>query len=174
MSNASQSVPKIKILFVCLGNICRSPTAEAVFRKLVETEGLSDYFEIDSAGTAGYHIGDMADSRSIRHAQKRGYDLTPHRARRIEAEDLDYYDYIITMDEDNYSNVAALCTTQWKKLKRFMDFAPETGYDEIPDPYSRGPEAFELTLDLCEKAAKGLLDFLKEKHLSNLPREQKA
>ncbi|MFQ3597767.1 MAG: low molecular weight protein-tyrosine-phosphatase [Chloroherpetonaceae bacterium] len=174
MSNTSSSIPKLKILFVCLGNICRSPTAEAVFRKLVESEGLSDYFEIDSAGTAGYHIGDMADARSIRHAQKRGYDLTAHRGRRLEAEDLDAYDYIITMDKSNYADVSALCTTQWRKLKSFMDFAPDSGYTEVPDPYSKGSETFELVLDLCEVAAKGLLEHLKAKHLSHVQGEHKA
>lgn len=174
MSTTSSSVSKVKILFVCLGNICRSPTAEAVFRKLVEQEGLSDYFEIDSAGTAGYHIGDMADGRSIRHAEKRGYDLTSHRGRRLEAEDLDEYDYIITMDKSNYADVASLCTTQWRKLKSFMEFAPETGYTEVPDPYSKGAETFELVLDLCEAAAKGLLNHLKSKHFSHLQGEHKA
>jgi len=174
MSSTSSPLSKVKILFVCLGNICRSPTAEGVFRKLVESEGLSDYFEIDSAGTAGYHIGDMADSRTIRHAAKRGYDLTPHRGKRIEADDLDYYDYIIMMDKSNYADVSSLCTTQWRKLKLFMEFAPETGYTEVPDPYSEGAETFELVLDLCEAAAKGLLNYLKEKHLSHLQREQKA
>ncbi len=174
MSNKSSSVSKVKILFVCLGNICRSPTAEAVFRKLVEQEGLSDYFEIDSAGTAGYHIGDMADERSIRHAEKRGYDLTAHRGKRLEAEDLDEYDYIITMDKSNYADVASLCTTQWRKLKSFMEFAPETGYTEVPDPYYKGSEMFELVLDLCEAAAKGLLEHLKAKHLSHIQREHKA
>lgn len=174
MPNASSPTPKIKILFVCLGNICRSPTAEAVFRKLVHSEGLSDFFEIDSAGTAGYHIGDKADSRSIQHAQKRGYDLTTHRARRLEVEDLDYYDYLIMMDKDNYADVASLCTTQWRKLKLLMDFAPETGYREVPDPYYTGPETFELVLDLCEAAAKGLLAYLKANHLSHVQGEHKT
>jgi protein-tyrosine phosphatase len=161
-------VKKIKVLFVCLGNICRSPTAEAVFRKLVDDEGLTEYFEIDSAGTAGYHIDDRADKRSVDFGKLRGYDLTPHRGRIFVEEDFAYYDYVLPMDKNNYSDLAAQCTTGWSKLKMFIDFAPETGYKEVPDPYYKIGDAFELVLDLCESAAKGLLKHIKAKHLAHL------
>jgi protein-tyrosine phosphatase len=167
------SPKKIKVLFVCLGNICRSPTAEGVFRHLVEAEGLAEHFDIDSAGTAGYHINDKADRRSEEAAKRRGYDISKHRGRRFEVEDLDDFDYILAMDKSNFSDMSALCTTQWSKLKMFMDFAPESSHREVPDPYYRDEAAFELALDLCEIASRGLLHHIKEKKLSSSVKQHK-
>lgn len=155
---------KTKVLFVCFGNICRSPTAEGVFRQMVKEDGLDHLVEVDSAGTAGYHIGDPADPRSVNAAMLRGYDITEHRGRRIEATDFDEYDYILAMDQENYSQLAAVCTTgNWNKLKLFMEFASGFAGKEVPDPYYGGPRAFDLVLDMVESASRGLLKEVKGK-----------
>ena len=158
---------KIKVLFVCFGNICRSPTAAAVFKKTVEDEGLHEVIEVDSAGTSGYHIGDMADVRSRDAAASRGYDMDDHRGRRVEVEDFETFDYILAMDNDNYSQLATLCTPgNWGKLKMFMEFGDGFPGKEVPDPYYGKSEGFELVLDMVESASQGLLRDIKEKHLS--------
>jgi len=157
----------IKVLFVCFGNICRSPTAAAVFKQLVEKEGLSHIIEVDSAGTSGYHIGDAADARSIEAAATRGYNLNDHRGRRVESEDFETFDYILPMDNENYSQLATLCEGgNWGKLKMFMEFADGFAGKEVPDPYYGGERGFELVLDMVESASEGLLRDIKEQHLS--------
>lgn len=155
---------KMKILFVCFGNICRSPTAEGVFRQIVKDEGLDHVIHVDSAGTAGYHIGDPADPRSVDAAMQRGYDISDHRGRRIETPDFDEFDYILAMDQENYSQLAAICTTgNWGKLKLFMEYASGFAGKEVPDPYYGGQRAFELVLDMVESASRGLLKEVREK-----------
>ncbi len=153
----------VKILFVCFGNICRSPTAAGVFKKIVKEEGLDDHIEVDSAGTSGYHIGDSADPRSIDAATKRGIDITDHRGRRVEEADFDKYHYIIAMDNENYSNLATLCTAgNWGKLKMFLDYSNEFEGREVPDPYYGGETGFEVVLDMVESASKGLIKEIKD------------
>jgi protein-tyrosine phosphatase len=155
-----------KVLFVCLGNICRSPAAEGVFRHLVEQAGLQGAIQIDSCGTAAHHAGEPADTRMQTHAKDRGYELTSI-ARGLERSDLEEFDYIITMDNSNYNNVVALTADDIKyKIKKMMDFATHHPHDQIPDPYYGGSEGFELVLDLLEDACQGLLEDI-QKELQN-------
>lgn len=151
-----------KILFVCLGNICRSPSAEAVFRGLVKKEGLSDHFEIDSAGTSAWHVGEPADRRMQKHALVRDYHLTSISRKFDPFTDFDYFDMIIGMDEENILALKKLARTKddLDKIHRMTDFSREWKYTEIPDPYYGGDEGFELVLDLLEDACAGLLEHL--------------
>jgi protein-tyrosine phosphatase len=147
-----------KILFVCLGNICRSPTADGVMRKLVKDAGLEKRIVVDSAGTGDWHIGHAPDSRTIRAAAKRGYDLSVLRARLVNVDDFDEFDYILAMDKSNLANLQKMRPAHFTgHLGLFMEFAPDMGYKEVPDPYHGGAEDFERVLDLVEKAADGLL-----------------
>jgi len=156
----------VKILFVCMGNICRSPTAEGVFRKLVVDEGLSHAIEIDSAGTHAYHIGSKPDARSQAAAQKRGIDLNSQRARKVNDLDFEMFDYILPMDRENYSNLIEQCPTHLeKKLQLFLEFASGFNEMEVPDPYYGGNQGFERVLDMVEEASKGLLWHIKTRHL---------
>ena len=145
-----------------MGNICRSPSAQGVFEKLLEQKGLTDQFEVDSAGTHSYHVGSLPDSRSMDFAIHRGIDISTQRARKICANDFESYDLIIAMDTDNYFNLNKICPNQHRnKIHKMMRFAPVAGYKEVPDPYYGGEEGFDLVLDLLEQASIGLLDFLK-------------
>ena len=152
---------KIKVLFVCLGNICRSPSAEAVFRNLVEKKNESNNFVIDSAGTAAYHAGERADARMRSHAKKRGVELTSI-ARKFEVEDFDLFDYIIAMDQENMYNLKqkARNVDDLKKLHMMTDFSEKFNYDHVPDPYYGGSKGFELVLDLLEDASEGFFGHL--------------
>lgn len=151
-----------KVLFVCLGNICRSPSAEGVFKHMVAQEGLDDKIMVDSAGTLDHHQGELADIRMREHAKARGYDLTSI-ARGLTKKDLADFDYILTMDNSNFKNVQALTADDLKyKVKKMTDFCSEHPHDQVPDPYYGGPEGFELVLDLLEDACKGLLTKIKE------------
>ncbi len=151
-----------KILFVCTGNICRSPTAEGVFRAVVEREGLADRFVIDSAGTHGYHVGDPPDPRAIGHAKRRGYDISGLCARRIAAEDFERFDLILACDHGHRTLLRRLAdNAQHGRIAMFLDYAPELGISEIPDPYYGGPAGFEHVLDIVERASAGLLAALK-------------
>jgi len=152
---------KVKVLFVCMGNICRSPTAHGVFRRLVVEQGLSHLVEIDSAGTHAYHIGEPPDRRARQTALERGIDIGDLRARLAEPADFDRFDYVLAMDQDNYRNLSRLCPEGMEsKLRLFMDFAPEFGFREVPDPYYGGQRGFDQVFDLVEEAARGLLDDL--------------
>lgn len=151
-----------KVLFVCLGNICRSPAAQAVMQRLVDERGLAGQFELDSAGTYGGHVGDLPDRRMRVHAQRRGYDLT-HRSRRITPDDFDHFDVIVAMDEDNRRTLARLTATvqQTRKIVMMGDYISRNPhYDYVPDPYYEGSEGFELVLDLLEDACLNLLNKL--------------
>lgn len=150
-----------RVLFVCLGNICRSPSAEGVFRHLVSEAGLEKQFDIDSCGTLDHHEGESADPRMGQHAQKRGYDLTSI-ARGIRPQDLVQFDHIITMDDQNYQDVLDMAQGEEKdKVKKMTDFCTHHKHSQVPDPYFGGPEGFELVLDLLEDACQGLLKELK-------------
>lgn len=151
------------VLFVCLGNICRSPTAEGVFRHLVAARGLAGKIKIDSAGTSANHIGQAPDPRAVKHAATRGVDLTPLRARQIQASDFERFDLVIAMDGANLKRLEALCPARWHgKLHLLMDFGGEEDECEVPDPYYDGPEAFEMVLDLVESGCAGLLEHVVE------------
>jgi protein-tyrosine phosphatase len=147
-----------RVLFVCTGNICRSPTAEGVFRKLVADAGLDGRLAVESAGTHGYHVGAPPDTRMQAAARARGYDLSRQRARRVQREDFERFDLIVAMDDDHREILVRLAPADTAhKVRLMMEFAPQTDYTEVPDPYYGGPDGFELVLDLVEAAAEGLL-----------------
>jgi protein-tyrosine phosphatase len=153
-----------------MGNICRSPTAQGVFSKLVIEDGLSHLIEIDSAGTHAYHVGEPPDSRARATAQRRGIDLSGQRARRALAEDFERFDYVLAMDEDNHRALSALCPPGFEeRLRLFMDFAPHLGQREVPDPYYGGANGFEAVFDMVEESARGLLDEIKRERLDGRP-----
>ena len=158
---------KVKVLFVCMGNICRSPTAHGVFEQLIKDEKLTERLEIDSAGTHAYHVGEPPDRRAQETAQKRGIDLSYIKARKIQESDFEYYDYVLAMDKDNYDILDQACPVDYKsKLSLFLDFAPEHAFDEVPDPYYGGIRGFENVFDMVDAASKGLLKDIKSLHLS--------
>ncbi|HFD79443.1 MAG TPA: low molecular weight phosphotyrosine protein phosphatase [Gammaproteobacteria bacterium] len=155
---------KINILFVCMGNICRSPTAQGMFEYLLEQEGLSDEVYVDSAGTHAYHVGKSPDERAMRSAAARGIDLGAQRARRIEIEDFERFDYVLAMDSSNLDDLMALCPEQHReKLALFLDFAEELPEREVPDPYYGGAQGFERVLDLIEEGSRSLLESVRER-----------
>ncbi len=149
---------KTSVLFVCLGNICRSPTAHGVFEQLVERQGASERFLIDSAGTAAYHVGKAPDPRTQAAARRRGYPLEHLRARAVDLSDFDSFDYILAMDAANLRDLRSLCPRGFRgHLGLFLDFAEGVKHKEVPDPYySSGEQGFEEVLDLVEKAGQGL------------------
>lgn len=150
---------QVKVLFVCMGNICRSPTAEGVFRHLVESRHLSEQIFIDSAGTHAYHIGEQPDRRSQKTALERGIDMSSQRARKVKEADFDDFDYVLAMDGANYEDLRRLASPAGgKKLHLFMSFAKDWAETEVPDPYYGGGKGFDLVFDMVESAAKGLLE----------------
>lgn len=157
--NKTAAAPRYRILFVCMGNICRSPMAEAVVRSMAQREGLGALLETDSAGTHGhYHAGESPDPRARRVGAKRGYDLSKIRARRVIEADFERFDRILALDQDNLANLQRLCPEECRsKLGLFLDYASDLGVSDVPDPYYGAESGFERVLDLCELAAKGLL-----------------
>ena len=154
----------MKILFVCLGNICRSPTAEGVLRHLAEQEAPRLALDIDSAGTADYHIGAPPDLRSQRAALRRGIDLSGLRARQVTQDDFARFDLILAMDRDNLRELQAMKPPHSRAvLKLFMEYAPELNLHDVPDPYYRDAGAFEEVLDLTGAASRGLLASLQHR-----------
>jgi protein-tyrosine phosphatase len=148
-----------------MGNICRSPLAQGVFENVLRREGLEYEVFVDSAGTGAWHVGSPPDERAQKSAGLRGLDLSSQRARRITPEDCDAFDYILTMDEDNYIVAASLCRGR-AVVRPFLDFAADSPEGEVPDPYYGGPDGFERVLDLVEEASEGLLEDIRERHLS--------
>jgi len=150
------------VLFVCMGNICRSPTADGVFRHKLKEHGLTDKVTVDSAGTHNFHPGSPPDARSQHHASQRGYDLSTLRARQITASDFEQFDLILAMDWDNLALVQQLCPPQHqKKVRRMTEFCATLDSAVVPDPYYDGPSAFENVLDLVEDASEGLIHHIK-------------
>ena len=155
----------IRVLMVCLGNICRSPTAHGVFQQRVESAGLAGLIEVDSAGTGDFHLGEKPDIRSRKAAQQRGYNLSSLRARQVSKDDFERFDYILAMDDNNLRDLQALCPAPLQhKLRLFMEFA-DNNYLSVPDPYYGEGDGFQLVLNLVEEAADALLDHIRKQDL---------
>lgn len=147
---------QIKVLFVCMGNICRSPTAEGVFNKLLDDLGTTNRFLVDSAGTHAYHVGESPDSRAQQTARSRGVKLSNIRARKVARSDFDEFDHILAMDSDNYQLlIEASPSEHHHKIKLFLEFAPDREENNVPDPYYGGQNGFDHVFDLVEDASKG-------------------
>lgn len=149
----------LKVLIVCTGNICRSPTAEGVLRHAVARRGLADRIEVRSAGTHDYHVGESPDPRSVRHARKRGYDLSALRASQVSPEDFHAYDYILAMDEGHLRILKSIAPAGARaRLTLFLDASSRWPGEDVPDPYYGGPDGFERVIDMVEEAAEAWLD----------------
>lgn len=147
---------QIKVLFVCMGNICRSPTAEGVFNKFIEDQGTTDRFFVDSAGTHAYHVGEQPDTRAQQTAQQRGVNLSTIRARKVSTEDFENFDHILAMDGNNYHILLSESPDEHQhKVALFLDYAPDVSEDDVPDPYYGGQNGFNHVFDLVEEASKG-------------------
>lgn len=158
---------KVRVLFVCMGNICRSPTAHGVFRALVQQRDLQSSIDIDSAGTHAYHSGEPPDRRAQSTALQRGIDLSDLRARPVTDNDFETYDYILAMDQDNFAILMGQSPDDAKhKVHLFMSFAPHLKRREVPDPYYGGIKGFENVFDMIEHAAKGLLADIEQKYFA--------
>ncbi|MEL7451268.1 MAG: low molecular weight protein-tyrosine-phosphatase [Pseudomonadota bacterium] len=152
----------MKVLFVCLGNICRSPTAEGVFRKLLEEQGDDLDVVVDSAGTQNYHVGEPPDTRSQAAALARGIDISGQRARQVIATDFAEFDLVLAMDESNLANLRAMSSsTHHERVRLFLEFSPDDTRTSVPDPYYGGANGFEEVLDIVEDAAAGLLQHVR-------------
>ena len=160
-ADAVGSEPSARILFVCMGNICRSPTAEGVFRDTLRTRAPELHVHVDSAGTHAYHVGEQPDRRACRAAARRGIDLSGQRARRVATADFSTFDLVLAMDEDNFRILSDISPPEYRsRIRLFLEFAPEAGRDSVPDPYYGGATGFEYVLDLVEEASLGLLAYL--------------
>ena len=158
----------VSVLFVCMGNICRSPSAEAVFRRILQEENLNKRIRVESAGTHGFHAGETADDRAIDFAKRRGIDLSTHIARQIKMDDFTSFDYLLAMDRRNLALLREYAPPEHHgKIRLFMEFAPESPETEVPDPYYGGDAGFELVLDLIEEASRGLLEEIRQTHLTS-------
>lgn len=153
----------VKVVFVCLGNICRSPSGEGIFASIVKDRGYAEAIMIDSAGTSAYHVGEQADSRMRKHASRKGYKLES-RSRQLVYSDLEKFDYIIAMDSSNYRDIMRLDRAKLYKSKVYMmcDFSKEYFNHDIPDPYYGGPEGFDTVILMLEEACSGLLNYIVE------------
>lgn len=153
-----------KVLFVCLGNICRSPTADGIFRELVVSAKLDQKVLVDSAGTGAWHVGKAPDARTVAAARQRGYDLSVLRARQVQLSDFDEFDYVLAMDENNLADLQQMKPAHFTgHLGLFLEFGARGNYREVPDPYYGGNDGFELVLDLVENAAQGLLAHIRQR-----------
>ena len=154
----------VKVLFVCLGNICRSPTAEGVFRHIVQEEGHEKWITTDSAGTHAYHIGEQPDRRAQQTALMRGVDISDLRGRKAISDDFNEFDYVLAMDDENYQLLEQICPAGTnEKLHLFLDFSQDFSETQVPDPYYGGDQGFEHVFDLVESASKGLLEDIKKR-----------
>lgn len=153
----------IKVLFVCMGNICRSPTAHGTFAKLVKEQGMEHLIQVHSAGTHDYHVGEPPDKRAQSVALRRGVNLSGLRARHVTRKDLDAYDYVLAMDNQNLTQLKAMGGPGYEqKLRLFLEFAPHLHVREVPDPYYGGEQGFEQVLDMIEAASEGLLSEIRK------------
>lgn len=156
---------KVKVLFVCMGNICRSPTAEAVFRAHLEKEGLHHHVHVDSAGTHAYHVGQPPDARAQQAGRKRGYAMGHLRGRQVTRRDFEEFDYVLAMDMDNLAHLQRQCPPEHAhKISLFMEHARGFLQKEVPDPYYGGPAGFEQVLDMVEDASRGLIEHIRRRH----------
>ncbi len=156
----------VGVLFVCTGNICRSPTAEGVFIARARTARLLDRLNIDSVGTHGYHVGDPPDKRAIAHAARRGIDIAGLRARKLHRDDFARFDYVLAMDRGHQRILLRKAGLHADRVHLYLDFAPGLAGQDVPDPYYGGPEDFEAVLDLVEPATDGLLEHIRRNHFS--------
>lgn len=153
-----------RILFVCMGNICRSPTAEGVSRNIIINSGIDEFIKVDSAGTHGYHIGEPPDPRTCEAALRRGIDLSNLRARKVVPLDFEHFDLLLAMDRDNLELLKRGARPEYHaKLGLFMSYASRFDTDEVPDPYYGGEQGFELVLDMAEDAGRGLIETLQRR-----------
>ncbi|MGB1111077.1 MAG: low molecular weight protein-tyrosine-phosphatase [Gammaproteobacteria bacterium] len=156
---------KVRVLMVCMGNICRSPTAHGVFQSVVDKAGHADWISVDSAGTHAYHVGSPPDSRAAETAERRGYYLRDQRARKVEVEDFGAFDYVLAMDRDNLRDLLAICPAEHRaKVRLFLDFQEDASVTEVPDPYYGGQNGFEYVLDLVERTSELLLEDIRRNH----------
>ena len=156
------AIPARRVLFVCMGNICRSPTAEGVFRTLLEKHAPELEVHIDSAGTHAYHVGQPPDPRACRAAERRGIDLTTQRARQVAPDDFEFFELVLAMDELNAAALRERAPPEYhERIRLFLEFAPNAGRTDVPDPYYGGSVGFEYVLDLVEQASLGLIDHLR-------------
>jgi len=155
-------IQPVRVLFVCMGNICRSPTAEGVFRQIVSNAGLDQEFVVESAGTHAYHIGEPADDRSVQAAARRGINISQCIGRQVTRSDFDRFDYVLAMDQQNHRQLKALGGSKAdSKLHLFLDFAPELGLRDVPDPYFGAGDGFEQVLDIVQAGATALLESIR-------------
>ena len=160
---------KIKVLFVCMGNICRSPTAEGVFNSLLAAQALTEAFEVDSAGTHAYHVGAAPDLRAQKAARDRGIELKHIRARKISEDDFENFDHILVMDDENHAILYEVCPDDLKhKIRHFLEYAPHLSQREVPDPYYGGAYGFERVLDMVAAASEGFIETLRREGVLNL------
>ncbi len=156
----------ISVLFVCMGNICRSPMAEGTFRRAVEKAGLIDSFTIDSAGTTGYHIGEAPDPRAQAISKEYGVDISKQKSRQVTRDDFDDFDYILAMDNDNLSNMLRICPQELQsKISLFLSHAPHLPIDEMPDPYYGHDKGFDVCFQAAVDASDNLLELIKKEKL---------
>jgi len=155
---------KIKVLFVCLGNICRSPLAEGIFKQRIKERGISDHFEADSCGTAAYHIGETPDERSVANAEKNGVSYA-HRGRQAKRDDFQHFDYVLAMDASNYRNLEIIKPKNPKaRLKMMRDYDNQTSGANVPDPYYGGEDGFQKVFEILDESVNNLIDDLIKKH----------
>ena len=155
----------VSVLFICMGNICRSPLAHGRFEHLVREHGLESRITVDSAGTHAYHVGEPPDRRSQQTAMHRGIDISGQRARKVSLSDFEEFDYLLAMDRDNLAILLSLAPAEHAhKVRLFLEFAPELDEQEVPDPYYGGQSGFEIVYDLIDAASQGLLDEIRKRH----------
>ena len=165
-SDEAKAKAMVRVLFVCMGNICRSPVAEGVFRRMLEGMGLTERVYVDSAGTHSYHAGAPPDPRSQATAMRRDIDIRSLRARKVTVADFAEFDYVLAMDRDNLQHLQALCQTPELRgrIRLLLDYAPHLPEREVPDPYYGGPNGFERVMDLIEEASEGLLTDIRQRY----------